>query len=158
MKILLVYYSRTGNNKKLVEELKSKINCDVEEIIDKKSWKGFLGFMKGGYYSMKKKESNIEQNRYNPEDYDLTIITTPFWAGLIPPPTRTYLNHNKGKFNKIALAGISGNGRDNERAIEEFKSITGKDDLYGLLIREKDFEEESYRDKLNNFVSKIVNE
>lgn len=155
MKTLIIYYSRTGNNKKLAEELKDKLNCDIEEIIDKQNWKGFLGFIKGGYNSIKKNESDIEEGKLNPWDYDLILIVTPFWVGLIPPPTRTCLVKNKDKFRKVALAGVSGNGRDNEKAIKEFKDLTGKNDMYGLLIKEKDFKEGNYRDKLNNFVSKI---
>ncbi|NQU99909.1 MAG: hypothetical protein HQ538_04175 [Parcubacteria group bacterium] len=155
MKTLIIYYSRTGNNKKLAQELKGKINCDIEEIIDKEKRKGFFGFMKSGLQAISKKESNIEEGKLNPQDYDLTLIVTPFWVGSIPPMTRTYLKKNKDNFRKIALAGVSGNGRENNKAIQEFKSLTGKDDMYGLLIKEKDFKKGNYKDKLNNFVNKI---
>ena len=36
-KILVVYYSKTGNTKKIGEELAKKLNADVEEVIDLKN-------------------------------------------------------------------------------------------------------------------------
>lgn len=36
MKILIVYYSKTGNTEKIVKEIISNLNADAEKIIDKK--------------------------------------------------------------------------------------------------------------------------
>jgi flavodoxin len=34
MKILVVYYSSTGNTRKIAEELVDALKCEIEEIID----------------------------------------------------------------------------------------------------------------------------
>ena len=43
MKILNVYYSRTGNTKTVTEFLANQLDADIEEIVDKKARTGVVG-------------------------------------------------------------------------------------------------------------------
>ena len=54
MKILVVFYSRTGNTKKIGEEISKNLKSDIDEIIDQKSRNGAIGFLTGGIDAMKK--------------------------------------------------------------------------------------------------------
>jgi flavodoxin len=47
-KILAVYCSRTGTTRKIANEISSKLDCDVEEIIDLKTRAGPIGYMAAG--------------------------------------------------------------------------------------------------------------
>lgn len=55
MKALIAYYSRTGNNEKLVNELRAKLECDIEKIVDTVNRKGVWGWIKGGRDASRKK-------------------------------------------------------------------------------------------------------
>ncbi|MGZ7109578.1 MAG: flavodoxin family protein, partial [Methanobacterium sp.] len=48
MKILVVFYSRTDNTRKVAEEIKNSLDCDIEEIIDTQNRSGPLGYMRSG--------------------------------------------------------------------------------------------------------------
>jgi flavodoxin len=97
MKILIVYYSKTGNTKKIAKEIAKNLNADLDEIKDLQyqGW-NVLGKV------MFKKETKIKYKK-NPLKYDLVIVGTPVWAWNITPPVRTYLNKNKSKIKKVAF-------------------------------------------------------
>ena len=49
MKVLVVYYSRTGNTKFVAEAIAQSLEADIEEIKDKKNRMGVFGFLRCGY-------------------------------------------------------------------------------------------------------------
>jgi flavodoxin len=48
MKILVIYYSRSGKTKKVAETISDILKCDKEEIFDTKNRKGTPGFLSAG--------------------------------------------------------------------------------------------------------------
>lgn len=48
MSRLVVFYSRTGNTKKVAEALARELKCDTDEILETKSRKGILGYIFAG--------------------------------------------------------------------------------------------------------------
>ena len=155
MNVLVAYYSRTGYNKKLVNELVAKLGCDVERIIDTVNRKGFWGWLKSGYQAYRKKMSIIEPTKKDPSSYDLVVICYPFWSGLMPPPMRTYLSTNKNKFKRIALISISGRGKGNGKAVPDFEAATGKESSATLILSRLDIRRSGYEQKLQEFVESI---
>jgi flavodoxin len=95
VKTLVVYYSRTGTTKKVAEFISSKLNCDLEEIVDVKSRKGVVGWLRSGMEATTNKNASINESKYDLASYDLVIVGTPIWNGRISSPMRTYLNQNK---------------------------------------------------------------
>lgn len=111
MKSLVVYYSRSNITKKLAENIASKIDADIEEIIPKVNYQGKIGYARGGKDAMREKIIDIENLKYNPKDYDITYIGGPVWAGKVANPVISYLKQNEGNFKNIKFfltAGSSG--------------------------------------------------
>ncbi len=105
-KILVVYYSRTGNTKKVALNLAKKINADCEEIIDlKERNRIIIGWLVSGKDATMKKMTEIEFKK-DPSKYDLVIIGTPVWSWTVTPAIRTYLSENK--FKKVAFFCTNG--------------------------------------------------
>jgi len=46
MKILIVYYSRTGMNEKLAKILQEKLDCEMEKIEEFEDRRGILGSLR----------------------------------------------------------------------------------------------------------------
>ena len=74
MKALVVYYSRTGTTKKVAEIIKTKLRCDIEEIITETKRAGLFGYMKCGFEAVFKKIPQIKTAETDPSDYDIIII------------------------------------------------------------------------------------
>jgi len=125
MKILLVYYSRTNNTRKISEEISTKLNCDIEEIRDLKERSGKLNYLKSGYEAIRSKETQIEDMKNDPSDYDLVIVGTPVWASTMATPVLTYLNKNKNKIKDLAIL-ITFGGSGYEKTTNNIEKLCGK--------------------------------
>jgi flavodoxin len=151
MKALVVYYSRTGNTKKVGQEIAKQLKSDIEQIEDVKSRLGPIGWLKSGREAIKNKLVEIKLTKKDPSKYDLAVIGTPVWAGTVSSPVRTYLS--KHKFKKIALfctcSGQSG------KAFDAMERITGKKAIATLVIDEKEIKNGSYSKKVKEFVAKL---
>jgi flavodoxin len=156
VKVLIAYYSRTGNNEKLVNELQAKLGCDVEKIVDTVDRKGLWGWLKGGYQASRKKMSRIEPTKRDPGEYGLVIIAYPLWAGRMPPPTRTYVSENKNKFNRVALVSVSGRGKGNGGAVPDFEAAVGKEPSAILMLTQLALRRGRHEEKLQQFSESIL--
>lgn len=155
MNILIAYYSRTGNTKKIAELISNSLNCEYEEIIDVKKRTGFIiGFLKCGYAATREKLTSIKEVQKNPELYDLVILGTPIWNKRMTPAIRTYISDNKGKFKKVAFFCTEG-GKGGSETFESMAEICEKKPLYTLEITKKEIKKEIYIDKVNSFIQKM---
>lgn len=95
-KTLIVYYSYTGNTKKIANIIKDKLNCDIVELIPKEPYsKDYQTVvdeeqrMEGQNHIRKYEDINV-----NLDDYDTIIIGTPVWWYRETPVIRTFLKEN----------------------------------------------------------------
>jgi flavodoxin len=157
MRTLIVYFSKFGKNKALAEEIQAKISGRLEEIVEKKPRTGFGLFVVGGFQAFFKKEVEIIAPKADPASYDLTIIVSPVWAGHLPPATRRYLKQMGGDFNDFAYISVCANGEKNgESFAEDLTEAAGKKPKVLTLISEKEYRENKYSDKLDDFLDELI--
>src|SRR5512136_2440098 len=107
-KILVVYYSRSGNTQRLCEDVAKELGADIEGIQDVKSRKGLFGWLRSGSEASRRKLPEIRPFGKDPAQYDLVVLGTPVWAGVMASPLRTWLNANKAKLKAVAFLTTSG--------------------------------------------------
>lgn len=66
MNILITYYSRTHITEKVALKLKEELNCDLEQIIDKKNRSSFFSYIKSGFEAARKIPADIEETEKIP--------------------------------------------------------------------------------------------
>lgn len=49
MKVLVVFYSRTGNTRTLARQIAVTMNSQTEEIMDRMNRRGIRGYLRSGY-------------------------------------------------------------------------------------------------------------
>ena len=77
MKYRVVYFTRTGNSRRVAEKIAAELSVEAAEITDHVNWKGFFGFLKGGYYASTDKD--VEINLHESLNHaDELIVVTPF--------------------------------------------------------------------------------
>ena len=150
MKTLVVYYSRTGNTKKVGELIAQKLNCKTEEIVDNKSRKGTFGAIGA---IMKPKASTTIQNMSDPKD-NLVIIGTPVWWYTLTPATKTYLELYKPK--KVAFF-FTCKVDKKITAFEDMEKTCDIKPTATLRIDKKDMEDLENSKKVNEFVRSLCN-
>ncbi|OGJ21896.1 hypothetical protein A3K73_06780 [Candidatus Pacearchaeota archaeon RBG_13_36_9] len=152
MKTLVVYYSRSGNNKKIADELASSFpKADLERIVPEKDYHGMMGWLKAGYSAPKFKRVKINASR-NPLDYNLVIFGGPLWAwGNLNNPLLSYLSNYK--FKKTAFFSVSGSGNISQ-AMKQLQEL-GINPIATLALSDRELRENAYKSKITDFCSSL---
>ena len=153
MGILVTFYSRTGNTKKVAEEIAKELRADIDEIKDIKNREGIVGFIGAGRDAVFKKQTRIKNN-LNPDDYGLIIIGTPIWAGTMVPAIRSYLVKNNLKNKKVAFFCTAGN--EQKKAFFEMEKLSSKP-IALVGIRDKKVKNNKFQEEVKCFCGKVKN-
>jgi len=89
MKTLIVYYSKSGNTRKVAEKVRTALSCDLDEI----------------QYDQ---AAHAISSKLNPADYDRVILMCPIWGFRLSEPMALYLNQKKANINRCRLAVTCG--------------------------------------------------
>ena len=92
-KVLVVYYSQTGNTEKVARVIAQSLNADVEVILPVVPYDGDFG------QTIERGKKELEEGNFpeigplalNPQDYDVIFLGYPVWFGTYAPPVETYL-------------------------------------------------------------------
>lgn len=98
---VVYYYTRTGNCKKLAENVATQIKGECREITEEKDYRGVWGYLKAGYFAMRKKAGKAEYKR--PEEGERVYLCFPIWAGTFPPAVRSFIQQ-VGRERIVAIA------------------------------------------------------
>ncbi|HHW16724.1 MAG TPA: flavodoxin [Methanothermobacter sp.] len=154
MKILVIYYSRSGDTQKIGEKIASELGCDIEKIEDTQDRSGIIGFLRSAYQAIRGKDTTLKPYNKNPQDYDLVIIGTPIWASRPSIPISTYLKENKGKFKDVAFF-CTYRGTGLKDTIEAMKEITGKEPTATLDVTDSEIKKGAYDHKIESFIKNV---
>jgi len=154
MRTLVVYYSRSGNTRKIAEDISNALGCNIEELIDTQDRSGALGYMRSVIHAIRKTPAVLDDIKNDPSAYDLVVIGTPVWNMKLSTPVRTYLVGNQVKFNNVALF-CTASGPKFDGCVQEIKDILGIAPLASLGVRGKEIKDESYQSKINEFIKEI---
>jgi flavodoxin len=150
-KHLVVFYSRTGNTKRIAKAVSDGLQCDLEELVDTKARGGLLGYIKSGRDAGACKETEIGEIRKSPGEYDVVILGTPVWAGKMAPAIRTYINRSRDQLKGVAFVCTSGSGRP-QKAFSGMEEICGQTPVATLSVSTKDVKNEQVSEAVRTFV------
>ena len=92
-KVLVIYYSQTGNTKLVAEEIAAKLGADIEEIVAVNPYDG--DFMQTIERCMKEREEGvipeIKPLKSKIAKYDVIFLGYPVWFGTVAPPVARFL-------------------------------------------------------------------
>ncbi|MEO0108431.1 MAG: NAD(P)H-dependent oxidoreductase [candidate division WOR-3 bacterium] len=133
-KVLLVYYSRSGNTAKLADLLARELQCDTEQVQDVRSRQGLFGWLRSGFEAARKRLPAIQEPKHNPTDYELVIIGTPVWASTMSSPMRSYLNRYRERLPTQLAFFRTMAGNDPGRTFAEMAAFCSSPALATLAV------------------------
>ena len=138
--VLCIYYSRTGNTKKAMEEIAGELGAEVVELRDGADRTGWRGWLRCGLDAMRKNTrpvAPVETARPLGE-YRLVILGTPVWAGRTSAVMRSFL---KERGSSIMRAFLKEHG-------QELKNVAY------VVTRSSDGKFEEVYDQMDLYVNK----
>jgi hypothetical protein len=154
-KVLVAYYSRTGNTKRLARAIAAALDADVEEIHDPTDRSGVLGFLRSGVEAYAGVLAALDHPRRDPADYDVVVVGTPVWAASVSSPVRTYLWHERARLPQVAFVATLG-ARGEERALGQMRGLAGRAPIATLVVRDGALARGVPRDEVARFAEAIV--
>lgn len=127
MKSIVIYYSRTGNNRYIAKKAQKDLNCDIEEL--KPMVKGiFLQAMA----TFTRLAPGIKKLSINISDYDRVILVAPVWMGSIIYPVYSFLKRYRNDIKElhyITCCGSNDEDKDGKfgyvAVFNKYRSILG---------------------------------
>ena len=92
-KMLVLYYSQTGNTKAVAEEIATKLGADIEEIVMVNPYDpDFQATIERCMQEREKKEiPDIQPVKADIASYDVIFLGFPVWFGTYAPPVQKFL-------------------------------------------------------------------
>lgn len=117
LKVLIAYYSWSGNTKKLADQIAETIpvNTELELRVPEGTFNNdmYQTFDIAKKQIAEKQYPTIQNFDLDPNQYDLILIGSPVWGGMPATPIHTFLDKIQGFKGKVATfytdAGTVGN-------------------------------------------------
>ena len=119
--ILCIYYSRTGNTRKAMEEIALALDAELVEITDGVDRSGTSGWLRSGLDAMRKTTEPLKpfETEHPLKDYKLVIVGTPVWAGRCSSVIRGFLKKYGKKLNNAAYVVTRGSEKRDEELYDQ---------------------------------------
>ena len=124
--VLCIYYSRTGNTRKAMEEIAEALGAELVEITDGVDRSGWGGWMRSGLDSVRRTTRRTKpfQTEKTLSDYRLVIIGSPVWAGRCSSVARGFLKEYGKELRSAAYVLLRGSEDRNEEIFEQMDLYT----------------------------------
>jgi len=107
MKTLVVYYSRSGNNRFLAEKLAKDISGDIQEL---HPWINAFALL--AIASLTHCSFGNKKIKTNIQEYDAVIMCGPIWMGQLISPLRDFMRKSRKQIKKLYFVTCCGGGED----------------------------------------------
>ena len=119
--ILCMYYSRTGNTKKAMEEIAQALGAETVELRDDVVRSGWKGWRRCGRDAMRKTTRPVSsfQTQRPLAEYRLVILGTPVWAGRCSSVMRGFLKEQGSALTRVAYVITRGSESKHEEVYQQ---------------------------------------
>jgi menaquinone-dependent protoporphyrinogen IX oxidase len=154
MKTLIVYFTRTGNTKKIVDTLQTELTADVEKIDEEGNRYGTLGWLKSGRQGASKADVEITPLKVDPSSYELVVMASPVWAGNVSAPMRAFIKKYRDSLPKTAVF-LTHDSPDVTQAFADIDELLNKEPIArGDVIRQA-IQADEHREAVQEFIEKL---
>ena len=153
-KVLVVYYSRSGNTQKVATAIAHSHKCELEELQIAAPPARLSGYLRALSQALRKKQAPIGARAHEPSAYRLVIIGTPVWAASVSSPVRAFLKAFGPKLPDVAFFCTLG-GRGAGRTFRQMRALCGKPPVTVCAIAEPDIASEHFRSSVADFTKEL---
>lgn len=160
MKILVVFYSRTGKTKLVAKTVSWEVNGKLMELQEVKGRSEGAGiYASAGFQAITNKGSKLKPFDSNVAEYDLIFIGSPIWAGRVTPAINTFISSVDLKGKRV-VAFFTMDGEDSRSAVKDItKKVDKKSGEFvgSFAIRGRDTSNKEIIDKTKEAISAFLN-
>jgi flavodoxin len=148
---LIVYYSRTGNTRKVAEAIQAECGADIEGVTETASRSGFFGSWRSGLDVLLSRKAVIRPLKHDVADYELVIIGTPVWMSAMSAPVKTLMESLDQKPRRMAAFCTQG-GRGGEKALNQMENFASAPLEARLVLNQAQVESGGFDEMVTDFI------
>lgn len=136
--VLCMYYSRTGNTRKAMEEIASALGAELVELTDGVDRSGWRGWLRSGMDAMKRTppEPKPYRTRLPLSQYRLVILGTPVWAGRCSSVLRRFLRAQGEELHTVAYVLTRGSENQSQEVFDQMDRYILRRHVAGVSLRQ----------------------
>ena len=124
LRVLVVYFSRSGHTKALAERLAGRLRATLMPITERQPRAGVSGYVRSLLEALSGAEVAILPPREDLRHFDLVLIGGPVWASRPASPVATFVRRYRRRLRRVAFFCTSG-GSGEERALATLERLLG---------------------------------
>jgi len=160
VRVLVLYYSRTGNTRRVAEALvealrQRKCNPTLEEIAERKDRGGLLGWFSAAADAALNKQAEIKEVKSDVTDFDVVVVGTPVWAFTATPAVTAFLRCYGDKIKKAAFF-CTLNSKGAKRALAKMRNVSGKEPLAEAAFYAKSIKKGDFAKQVEDFAQLLI--
>ena len=153
-RVLVCYYSMTGNTRRLAQELQRALGAEIEELGELRPRRGLVGVIRALFDALTRRTPPLAPIRHDPGALDLLVLGGPIWAGRLAAPVRTYAAAHARKAHRVALFCTEGS-RGSDMAFADLEMLCGRERIASLVVDASHLDTGAYGDRLGDFVKAL---
>lgn len=153
-RMLVAFYSLSGNTGKLAHEIARELGADIESIRDATPRRGAIGMLRSIIDASFRREPAIRPAEKKPMDYDLLVLGGPIWAGRLASPVRTYARRHAAGARRVAFFCTQG-GRGADKALAELARLCHMSPSAMLVVDARHLARDDHAADLARFIAAL---
>ena len=154
MRILVTYFSHTGNTANLAHQIALRLGAEQEPILERHHRSGVSGLIGGAVGAALGAAGRVSLPTLDPAEFDLVVVGTPVWSFGPAPAVSAYIDAQRAKFTRVAWFCTLGH----VGARATFARMTrraGQEPAASVAVTEKELAQDAFGDKLAAFTTAL---
>jgi menaquinone-dependent protoporphyrinogen IX oxidase len=152
-KTLVIFYSRSGQTRRVARAIAQLEECDVLELREPTSRAGASGYLRSMAEAALRLRTRLLPLEKLVSDYDLVIVGSPVWGAALSSPVRTFLEDHRTVLPDVAFF-VTCAERGGHRVLRQMEMVASRSPLATMVLRERDVRE-GLDDRVVEFVQEM---
>jgi hypothetical protein len=149
--MLVVFYSYTGNSRRVAETLAAQHGWLLGEITDAER----RGVLRCVLDSLLRRRPAIRYTGPDPSDFRTVVLVSPIWAQRLAGPMRSFVAGRREDLRRVAVISTMGSGGE-AKAVAEITQLLGRAPILTAAFTEREIADGSCNGRLLRFGEQLV--
>jgi flavodoxin len=154
MEALVLYYSRSGNTRRVAEAIASVHGWAIEPLVEPISRQGRIGYLRSAAGSLLGSSGHLEPLTHDLGKYDLVVLGGPIWFFGMSVPVRSFLEQHRDQLRDVAFFLTCG-GAGEVRAFAQMERALQRSPSGRLVVLERQINQGQHELLARQFVAQL---
>lgn len=153
-RVLICFYSMTGNTRRLAHELRDATGAELEELQEPRPRRGLIGVLRALFDALTRRLPPLLPIHHDPGELDLLIVGGPIWASRLAGPVRSYLSSFGRRAHRLAFFCTEGS-QGSDMAFADLEMLCRQERVGSLVVDAHHLDSGAHSAALQAFIGEL---